>query len=132
MNKNRKTIAIFVIGIIALFIFVGKKEGDSNDRQGYTPSNYSNNWSTQLSPGFVDYFGGTTTTTDQSSIRQQLCPVCYGSGSCQICNGKGWIVGYNGEDYSCSSCNGYSGGVNDSGEPYGDGRCSACNGTGFY
>ncbi len=130
MKKNTKTIAIGVIAILVLFVWIGKNEGNSKDKQEYSPTNYSSNWSTQYNPGF-DFFNSNTTANDQGSTLE-LCPVCYGSGSCQICNGKGWTVGYNGEDYSCSACDDYSGGVNDSGEPYGNGRCSTCHGTGFY
>ena len=132
-KKGNKKAALILIAIIALFAWIGYDESKPKGTQFKTPVNYYPNQSTgffQTNPGFDSF--DSSTTLDAQPNRPELCPVCYGSTACQICNGKGWLVGYNGEDSSCSACDDYSGGVNDSGEPYGNGKCSTCHGTGFY
>lgn len=142
MNKGNKKTALVVIAVLALFVWIGyTKEKNGSERERYTPSNYSSNystnWSTPYNPAF-DFSYGTTSydffdsgSSYQETTRKEICPVCHGSGSCQICNGKGWTSGY-GDNFACSYCDDYSGGIDDNGKPYGNGRCSTCHGTGFY
>ncbi len=135
MKRGNKKAALVVIAFLALFAWIGYNDSKPKGTSINTPVNYPSNQSTlfyQTDPGFdFNAFNSDTTLNDQPA-RSELCPVCYGSGACQICNGKGWTVGYNGDDTSCSACDDYSGGINDDGTLYGNGRCSTCHGTGFY
>ncbi len=126
---NKKVILVIVV-IIVLFYWIGQEsDSDTTDTTTNNPIVYNQNQTTFVNPDPNFFDVGDSATQESVS---QICPVCYGSGACAICNGLGWSVGYNGEDSSCSACDDYSGGVNDSGEPYGNGRCSTCHGTGFY
>ena len=126
---------VIVVAVLALFAWIGYNENKSEEikvKPVNYPSNQYNQFNqfNQFDTGF-NSLDNNTTLNDRPSV-PELCPSCYGSTSCSICNGKGWNVGYNGEDYSCTACDDYSGGINDNGQPYGNGKCSTCHGTGFY
>lgn len=66
-----------------------------------------------------------TTTTSSSSSRNtstssRLCGVCYGSGKCNTCNGRGYYtaIGIGSGTHACPNCRNHNG------------LCSSCNGTG--
>lgn len=57
-----------------------------------------------------------TNSYNGSSSKTKDCPICYGSGDCQNCNGKGWRYVL-GDPHDCTNCNK-------------TGHCPYCNGTG--
>ena len=66
----------------------------------------------------------TTTTTSKSNSRRTnsstACGVCYGSGKCRTCSGKGYYFDLNTGRHACPSCHNHNG------------ICSSCNGTGRH
>lgn len=123
---NKTTVFAVVGGVAALLliilVFTHGKSNDNNtipyygdpytDTQGINPpAGYSNGYS-----GYSDY--DTYDSYDYSN-NSQICPSCYGSGTCPICNGTGQYSMY-GNDYSeCSACGG-------------TGVCSVCGGAGVF
>jgi hypothetical protein len=73
--------------------------------------------------------GGTTyggsSSAGAKSTGLQSCKVCYGTGNCQTCTGRGWVINHYTNKYSpCSTCN------NEQGTSPKRGKCYACKGTG--
>jgi len=108
---------IIYLKIIAIY-------GNTSNQTTYIDPN-----TTYIDPN-INYFDNSASTTTQVSTRQ-ICPVCYGSGSYTVCNGKGWTVGYSGSDYACTACDDYSGNLDVDAAPTGNGKCSTCHGSGF-
>jgi hypothetical protein len=53
-----------------------------------------------------------------SNIKEETCPICHGTGTCETCLGRGWRNNpYSGQSQVCPTCNGNK-------------ICWKCNGTG--
>lgn len=85
---------------------------------------YSSSSSTSTNTGGSSTYGGSTTGSS-SQQSQASCKVCYGTGICQNCNGRGAIINhYTGEYSICTYCN-----TSNGTSPL-TGKCYACKGTG--
>ena len=62
-----------------------------------------------------------SSSSSRSNNSSRLCGVCYGSGKCNRCGGRGYYtaIGIGSGTHACSSCNR-------------TGRCRSCNGTGHH
>lgn len=134
-NKNR-TILLSVVGGAALLLVVilvfshGKHRDNNTIPYNNDPYNYSQDFNAPSSDysngysGYDTYDSYNTYDSDDTydsydyGNNKQICPSCFGSGTCPICDGTGQYSMY-GSDYStCTACGG-------------TGVCSICGGTGF-
>ncbi|MEA4894132.1 MAG: hypothetical protein VB064_02605 [Oscillospiraceae bacterium] len=123
---NKKTLFAIVGGIAALLIIAlvlthGKDNGKNTVPHYSEPYNYSQGYSVPYSYYSNDFSGYPDFDADNSydyGSTSQICPSCFGSGTCPICHGTGQYSMY-GNDYSeCTACGG-------------TGVCSICGGDGI-
>lgn len=120
-TRNNKVIAVVGAAVVILVVAVVLTQG-SPRQQNIVPYNYNpynNSQSIILPP--ADFSSGFDDSNDSYSYGNsaQTCRSCYGSGSCDTCNGTGQFSMYGNPLDTCPSCDGSR-------------DCSICGGDGVY
>lgn len=124
--------AAVVIAVFVVYSIFGDSKEDSG---GYVPPNAGQNTQTDYSvPDYsvpsnpvpnnsfsnpelmLDDFGGSGGYVEPEPI-PELCGVCHGLATCNICDGTG-VYRFLGQRNTCTACNGTK-------------KCWKCNGTGY-
>lgn len=83
-------------------------------------SNYQTQMLEQQQSYEVNSSSSSSSSRGSNTTSSRTCGVCYGSGKCRTCNGKGYYtaIGIGSGTHACPNCRNHNG------------LCSSCNGTG--